>query len=76
MFQNDPSKENLATLNSLKDRTEKLYEKKVEDIIVRSRARWHEHGERNSEYFSTWKKESTSENFLGVVLLQQILLKF
>ena len=34
-FQNDPSQENLAKLNSLKERTEKFYEKKVEGIIVR-----------------------------------------
>ena len=49
--QNDPSQENLATLNLLKERTEKYYEEKVEGINVRSRARWHEHGERNSKYF-------------------------
>ena len=58
IFQNDPSQENLATLNSLKERTEKFYEKKVEGIIVRSRARWHEHGERNSKYFLNLEKRN------------------
>ena len=56
--QNDPSQENLATLNSLKERTEKYYEEKVEGIIVRSRARWHEHAERNSKYFLNLEKRT------------------
>ena len=43
IFQNNPSQENLVNLNSLKERIDKLYQKKVEGIIVRSRARWHEH---------------------------------
>lgn len=54
--QNDPSQENLATLNSLKERTEKYYEEKVKGVNVRSRARWHEHGERNSKYFLKLEK--------------------
>ena len=57
-FQNDPSQENLAKLNVLKERTEKFYEKKVEGIIVRSRARWHEYGERNSKYFYNLEKRN------------------
>ena len=54
-FQNDPSKENLVALNVLKERMEKMYEEKVEGIIVRSRAR-HEHGEKNSKYFLNLEK--------------------
>ena len=30
---------------------DKMYEEEVEGIIVRSRARWYEHGEKNSRYF-------------------------
>ena len=51
VFQNDPSEENLVTLNVLKERMVKMYREEVEGIIVRSRARWHEHGEKNSRYF-------------------------
>ena len=43
VFQNDPSEENLVALNVLKERMDKMYEEEVEGIIVRSRARWHEH---------------------------------
>ena len=49
-FQNDPSEENLVALSILKEKMEKLYEVKVEGIIVRSRARWHEHGETNKAF--------------------------
>ena len=42
----------------LQERIEKLYEEKVEGIIVRSRARWHEHGEKNSKYFFNLEKRN------------------
>ena len=51
IFENNPSQENQTTLSVPRERIEKLYEEKVEGIIVRSRARWHEHGEKNSKYF-------------------------
>ena len=51
IYENYPSQENQTTLSVLQERIEKLYEEKVEGIIVRSRARWHEHGEKNSKYF-------------------------
>jgi len=56
VFQNNPSQENLSTLNVLKEKMEQMYDKKVEGIIVRSRARWNEHGEKNSKYFFNLEK--------------------
>ena len=35
-----------------------MYDKKVEGIIVRSRARWYEHGEKNSKYFFNLEKRN------------------
>ena len=32
--------------------------KKVEGIIIRARARWHEHGEKNSKYFLNFEKRN------------------
>ena len=58
VFQNDPSEENLVTLNVLRERMDKIYEEEVEGIIVRSRARWHEHGEKNSRYFLNLEKRN------------------
>ena len=57
-FQNDPSEENLVAPNILKEKMEKLYEVKVEGITVRSRARWHEHREKNSKYFLNLEKRN------------------
>ena len=44
VFQKNPSQENLSALNVLKEKMEQMYDKKVEGIIVRPQARWHEHG--------------------------------
>ena len=57
-YQNNPSQENLSVLNVLKEKMEHLYERKVEGIIIRSRARWHEHGEKNSKYFLNLEKRN------------------
>lgn len=57
IFENNPQ-ENQATLNVLRERIEKLYEEKVEGIIVRCRAHWHEHGEKNSKYFFNLEKRN------------------
>ena len=58
IFENNPSQENQTTLSVLQERIEKLYEEKVEGIIVRSRARWYEHGEKNSKYFFNLEKRN------------------
>ena len=58
VFQNDQSEENLVTLNVLKERMDKIYEEEVEGITVRSRARWHEHREKNSRYFRSLEKRN------------------
>ena len=42
----------------MKEKLEHVYEKKVEGIIIRSRARWHEHGEKNSKYFLNLEKRN------------------
>ena len=38
-------------VEKLRSELEALYDQKVEGIIVRSRARWHEHDEKNRKYF-------------------------
>ena len=58
VFESDPCEQNLVALNILKEKMEKLDEVKVEGIIVRSRARWHEHGEKNSKYFLKLEKRN------------------
>ena len=43
---------------NLKHELETLYDEKVEGIIIRSRARWHEHGEKNSKHFLNLEKRN------------------
>lgn len=45
-FQKNPSNVTKQEAEKLKTELEALYDQKVEGIIVRSRARWHEHGEK------------------------------
>ena len=35
-----------------------FYEEKVKGIIIRARARWHEHGEKSTEYFLNLEKRN------------------
>ena len=41
-----------------KSELESMYDKKVEGSIIRARARWHEHGEKNSKYFLNLEKRN------------------
>ena len=55
-FQQNPSNATKLEIGKLKREIETLYDEKVEGIIVRSWARWHEHGEKNSKYFFKFRK--------------------
>ena len=50
LFDNDPNDLNKARLKEIKEKTN--------GIIIRARARWHEHGERSSKYFWNLEKKS------------------
>ena len=43
---------------------ETLYEEKVQGILVRSRALWHEHGEKNSKYFFNLEKRTRTKKHI------------
>ena len=50
-FHDNPCENTRLETEKVKSDLEALYDKKVEGIIIRSLARWHEHGEKNSIYF-------------------------
>ena len=50
-FENNPSVETRKVLEECKMDLERFFDKKTEGIIVHSRARWHEHGEKSNKYF-------------------------
>ena len=60
-------------MEKLKDELERFYENKVNGLIIRSRARWHEHGEKNSKYFLNLEKRNNIRRrirklyFIGVL---------
>ena len=45
-FQDDPCENTRITTERYKSELELMYDKKVEGLIIRARARWHEHGEK------------------------------
>ena len=45
-LQDNPCETTRSKTEKLKHELEALYDEKVEGIIIRSRARWHEHGEK------------------------------
>ena len=57
-FETEPCTLNANLLNSAKDMLELFYEEKVKGIIVRARARWHEHGEKSTKYFLNLEKRN------------------
>ena len=61
-FQNNPCEDNKESMEKLKDELERFYENKVNGLIIRSRARWHEHGEKNSKYFLNLEKRNNIRN--------------
>ena len=56
IFQENPCETTRQEMEKVKSELEALYDEKVEGIIIRSRARWHEHGEKNSKYFLNLEK--------------------
>ena len=55
-FHDNPCDNTRITMERCKSELELMYDKKVEGLIIRARARWHEHGEKNSKYFLNLEK--------------------
>ena len=72
-YQDSPTQENLSALNVLKEKTEQLFEKKVEGIIVRSRARWHEYGEKIRNIFFNLEKRNHTRKYIRKLRLSGVI---
>ena len=51
-------------MDRVKSKLCNISERKTRGTIIRSRARWYEHGERNSKYFIVSKKQIIGKNIL------------
>ena len=58
VFEADPSNTNSNILNGAKENLEAFYDEKLDGVIIRARARWHEHGEKSSKYFLNLEKRN------------------
>ena len=61
LFEDEPSHLNSSRLNEVKEKLELFYEDKTKAIFLRARARWHEHSEKSTKYFSKSRKEKPCE---------------
>ena len=68
-FEQDPSDSNLNTLNEAKEILESYDEEKTKGVIIRARARWHEHGERSTKYFLNLQKRNHVKKHIRKVLI-------
>ena len=57
-FEADPNYINLNILSAAKESLEAFYDEKLNGVIIRAPARWHEHGEKSSKYFLNLVKRS------------------
>ena len=69
-IEQDPSDSNLKTLNEAKEILESYYEEKTRGVIIRARARWHEHGERSTKYFLNLEKRNHVKKHIRKLLVR------
>ena len=63
--QNNPNQEEITGLEIAKEKLENIRRQKIEGIITRSRAKWHEQGERSTAYFLSLEKRSFSDKLIA-----------
>ena len=57
-LEKNASDSNNTRYHAIREQLEAHYEKKTEGIIIRARARWHEHGEKSTKYFLNLEKRN------------------
>ena len=56
-------------MDKFKNELETLYDERVEGIAVRTRARWHEYGEKSSKYFLNLEKRNNIKKHIRKLTL-------
>ena len=65
ILETNRSKENIIELYRLRSELNKIAEYRTNGAIIRSRTRWHEHGEKNTKYFLNLEKRQHSNSFIA-----------
>ena len=74
-YERDPSTINQNSMNGAKAILEHFYEEKMRGIIIRPRARWHEHGERSSKYFLNLEKRNNVRRHIRKLYVSGVITK-
>ena len=61
-LENNPNDHNTTYYNVVQRKLESFYEEKNKGVIIRARARWHEHGEKSTKYFLNVEKGPHKRN--------------
>ena len=72
-FEQNPCVETRKVLEECKMGLDRFYDKKTEGIIVRSRARWHEHGEKSNKYFLNLEKRNHTRKHIRKLSLSGVI---
>ena len=72
-FQDNPCENTRITIERCKSEFELMYDKKVEGLIIRTRARWHENGEKNSKYFLNLEKRNHIKKHIRKLYISGII---
>ena len=73
VFETDPNDWNGNNLNAAKDKLESFYDEKVNGIIIRVRARWHEHGEKSTKYFLNLEKRNHVKKHIRKLVISDVV---
>ena len=73
LYENNPCALNQNRLNEAKESLELFYEEKTKGIIIRARARWHEHGERSTKYFLNLEKRNHVKKHITKLVINGVI---
>ena len=72
-FQQNQCEEFEKILDECKTGIEKFYDEKANGLIVRSRARWQEHGEKSTKYFLSLEKRNHTRKHMRKLCLSGVI---
>ena len=67
------SMENITKLYRLRSELNKIAEYRTKGAIIRSRTRWHEQGEKNTQYFLNLEKRQNAKTYISKLKIQDSL---